>query len=242
MCESENQAYSLVVVPSNELTGKELTEKLIQRYQLSTKNAVENILNMGEAVYEIYRKNKAKELSKDDLQYFCDSVGLDSKQSTFRKYKAIGKNASQFRDVMNQLPSSFSVLYEMATLSGEDFEKFVIKYKHSKSLTLIDFKRMVNKSSVLTKNKMINPPALQISSRGVSKLIKQMNRFTVDVARDIPESKFNELVSLLTEYRNKGWINFEYPLITEYVIEEDEKEFNDMIEDAQLSGDYSKLA
>ena len=36
------------------LTNKGITDEYVRRYQQSTKNAIEGILNMGEAVYEIY--------------------------------------------------------------------------------------------------------------------------------------------------------------------------------------------
>jgi len=94
--------------------NKSIADEYVRRYQQSTKNAIEGILNMGEAVYEIYTKFKLKELSSSDLEYFCTSVNLDSKGSTFRKYKAIGRNADKFRLYMDKLPSSFSVLSNRA--------------------------------------------------------------------------------------------------------------------------------
>ena len=57
-------------------TNKSITDEYVRRYQQSTKNAIEGILNMGEAVYEIYTKFKSKELSDSDLEYFCKSVHL----------------------------------------------------------------------------------------------------------------------------------------------------------------------
>ena len=82
-------------------TNKSIADEYVRRYQQSTKNAIEGILNMGEAVHEIYTKFKSKELSEDDLEYFCTSVNLDSKGSSFRKYKAIGRNADKFRLYMD---------------------------------------------------------------------------------------------------------------------------------------------
>lgn len=111
--------------------NQKMTDEYIRRYQTSTKNAIENILGMGEAVYEICLKSKSGELSKDDLEYFCKSVSLDSKGSTFRKYKAIGQNAIRFRECMERLPCSFSVLYEMATLSGDEFIALPLKVTKS---------------------------------------------------------------------------------------------------------------
>jgi len=104
--------------------NKSIADEYVRRYQQSTKNAIEGILNMGEAVYEIYAKFKTGEIPEDALEYFCKSVNLDSKGSSFRKYKAIGRNADKFRLYMDKLPSSFSVLYEMATLDADEGEKY----------------------------------------------------------------------------------------------------------------------
>ena len=196
--------------------NKPATDEYIRRYQISTMNAIENILNMGEAVYEIYWKSRSGELSKDDLEYFCKSVSLDSKGSTFRKYKAIGQNAIRFRECMERLPCSFSVLYEMATLSGDEFERFMSKTTVSKDLTLEQFKKIIAKSTVLTKNKMINLPVRGYSFRGIAKIMREINLFPISIMRNTPESKFNEIVEFLNKCRNEGYIRFEDPQITEY--------------------------
>ena len=47
--------------------NKKIADNYIRRYQSSTKNALENILCMGEAVNEIYQKVKSKELDNSDL-------------------------------------------------------------------------------------------------------------------------------------------------------------------------------
>ena len=104
-----------LVTTKNQLTtctNKAIADEFVNRYRLHTQNALENVLCMGEAVFEICRKVKSDELDKSDLAYFCKTVHLDPKSSTFRKYKAIGENASRFRQVLDKLPSSFSVLYE----------------------------------------------------------------------------------------------------------------------------------
>jgi len=196
-------------------TNKSIADEYVRRYQQSTKNAIEGILNMGEAVYEIYTKFKSKELSDSDLEYFCESVNLDSKGSTFRKYKSIGRNADKFRIYMDKLPSSFSVLYEMATLDAEDFERYVVKTSFSKEITLEHLKKMMNKSSVLAQNKLLNPPSLRSKPLALSRAIKKINRFEISIVRDLPKSDFDRVVETLSDYRNKGWIRFEDPEITE---------------------------
>lgn len=223
-------------VNKNEVDG------FIRRYQISTKNAVESILNMGEAVFEVYTRAKSKELSEGDLKYFCDSVNLGPKSSSFRKYKAIGQNANRFREHMERLPSTFSVLYEMATLSGDDFERFMSKGNLSKNITLEQFKKMVAKSTVLTRNKMFNPPILKYSHKSVAQVIKESNKFTVSLVRNVPESKFDEFVDILTKYRNDGWLQFDEPIITACLTKLGEEEFYEKLQHAQLSGDYLELA
>ena len=42
--------------------NKTIADDFVRRYQSSTRNALENILCMGEAVNEIYQKVKSKEL------------------------------------------------------------------------------------------------------------------------------------------------------------------------------------
>ena len=215
--------------------NKNIADEYVRRYQQSTKNAIEGILNMGEAVYEIYTKFKSKELSEDDLEYFCKSVNLDSKGSSFRKYKAIGRNADKFRLYMDKLPSSFSVLYEMATLDADDFERFVVKTTFSKGMTLEMMKKLMSKNSVLAKNKLLNPPSLRSKPLDLSRVIKKINRFEISIVRDLPKSDFDRVVQMLSDYRNKGWIRFEDPEITEFlnevsdvsdVVDEGEKYFS----------------
>ena len=46
--------------------NQSIADDYIRRYQSSTKNALEYILCMGEAVYEIYQKVKSKELDNSD--------------------------------------------------------------------------------------------------------------------------------------------------------------------------------
>lgn len=205
-------------------------ESFIYKYQNSTKNAVESILNMGEAVFEIYTKAKAKELTEEDLDFFCKSVNLDLKSSTFRKYKSIGQNANRFRVVMDKLPATFSVLYEMATLSGDDFERLVMNKSYSKSISLDQFKKMMQKSTVLTGNKMINRPILYFSPKTVAKVIQKINRFNISIMRDVPQEKFEEIVDVITSYRNNGWLQFEDPEIIEYGASRDD----DLTESGQI--------
>ena len=50
---------------------------------------------------------------------------------------------------------------------------------------------------------------------GTAMVIKKINRFEIGIVRDLPQSDFDRVVETLTDYRNKGWIRFEDPEITE---------------------------
>lgn len=217
--------------------NKTIADEFIRRYQSSTKNALENILCMGEAVNEIYQKVKSKELDQSDLEYFCQSVHLDPKGSTFRKYKAIGENACRFRQHLEKLPSTFSVLYEMATLDADDFERYISKVALSKAITLEQFKKIINQTTKLKKAHLYIQPAIKTPRLSVAKALHKINRIEIIIVRDLDKSDFDEVVNTLTEFRNKGWINFEDPEITQYgndreeeleVIDDDEKYFKSL--------------
>ena len=197
-------------------TNQSIADEFVKRYRIHTQNALENVLCMGEAVFEICRKVKSEELDNSDLEYFCHTVHLDPKSSTFRKYKAIGENAPRFRQVLDKLPSSFSVLYEMTTLDAEDFEHYVIQFTFDKRLTLEQFKKIINKSYQTTKNNLYNPPFLKTPRTQVAKYLKKINLFEITIVRDLHRKDFDEIVDTLTNYKNKGWINFEVPTVTQY--------------------------
>ena len=209
--------------------NKSAADEYIRRYQISTMNAIENILNMGEAVYEIYTKCKSDDMNEADLQYFCQSVGLDPKGPMFRKYKGIGVNAAKFRQCIDKLPPTLTTLYDMATLHPDDFERYVVKGSYSSNLTHKQFKKMVGKSAVLAKNKLHNPPQLGISRLGMAKALRKINQFSISIVCDLPESDFKRIASTLTEFRNQGLIRFDDPEITEYIDDEiaTENQIND---------------
>ena len=194
--------------------NKTIADDFVRRYQSSTKNALENILCMGEAVYEIYQKTKAGELDQSDLEYFCQSVHLDPKGSTFRKYKAIGENANRFRQHLEKLPSTFSVLYEMATLDADDFELFTKNTTLSKSTTLEEFKQMIRRAHL--KNPVQNCyPSNKIIKKAANRIQEIENRFLIDVKKDIKKSELSEILNTLHYFKNKGWIRLEEsPVIT----------------------------
>lgn len=213
------------------LSNQAVVDEFIRRYQSSTKNALENILCMGEAVFEIYQKVKSKELDQTDLDYFCQSVHLDPKGSTFRKYKAIGENACRFREVLEKLPPTFSVLYEMATLDADDFELFTKNLTLSKSTTLEEFRQIVRRSH--QSNPVQNCyPSKKVISNTVKQIQAIENHFEFTVFRSIKKSQLNEILNTLNYFKEKGWIRFVEPQIMTSIddTDDDEKYFTTLAE------------
>jgi len=202
---------------------KTLTDEFIAKYQKSTKGAIEQILNMGESVLEVYELSKCGNLNEYDLNYFCMNVGINQKSSTFRKYKAIGQNADKFRECMDKLPSAFSVLYELATLEADLFEKIVINGEFGKNLTLKQVRQLANKgnTSVLSKNSSISNSPTYIHPSKVASVLKKINRFVIHISTSAKESELNSIVKMFDDFQKSGVLRYEMPEITEYLDDDD---------------------
>ena len=120
----------------------------ISNYQKQTKNVVEQTLLMCETVNSIHEKVKKGELKECDLDYFCNSVGLDKKGSTFRKFICISRHSESFRKYIDRVPSTISVLYEITTLDADMFDMMIKNDLLNQSITLNEIKKLSNKSVV----------------------------------------------------------------------------------------------
>jgi len=202
---------------------KKLTEEFIMTYQKATKGAIDQILVMGESVLEVYELSKSEVLNDYDLNYFCMSVGINQKSSTFRKYKAIGENADRFRECMDKLPSAFSVLYELATLEANLFEKIVINGEYGKDLTLKQVRQLANKgNAVPSKNSSITNSPTYVHPSQVAKVLKKINRFVIYISSNAKESELNSIVKMFDEYQRNGLLRYEMPEITDYLEDDDD--------------------
>ena len=203
--------------------NKTVTDEFIQRYQQSTKNAIEQILKMGEIVLEVYELSKDEILNEHDLNYFCMNVGIDEKGSTFRKYKAIGENADRFREHLDKLPSAFSTLYEIATLDAITFEKIFINGENCQGLTLKQVKQLANiNSPVLSMNKTIQSKPVTFTSAQIAKTVNKINRFAIYVSASLKESEMNYVVQVLEDLQSKRMITFDVPDICQYENDDDD--------------------
>lgn len=200
--------------------NKPATDQYIHQYQSATAGAVENILNMGLAVKEVYYKSKNGELNDHDLQYFCESVGLKPKSSQFRKYKCIGEKAHIFKQYLDQMPQSFSVLYEIATLDADTFDLMYVTGTTPANITLAGIKELAKKSAVPARNKISNQHPRHMNFGTLQKIAKETNRFEIYVYSSLPTGKQDEVVKTLFQFQESGLIRFDMPQIME-TIEED---------------------
>jgi len=214
----QNQQYLI-----QRCKDKTLTDEFITKYQKSTKGAIDQILLMGESVLEVYELTKSGNLNEYDLNYFCMNVGIEQKSSTFRKYKAIGENADRFRECMDKLPSAFSVLYELATLEANLFEKIVINGEYGKDLTLKQVRQLANKgNAVPSKNSSITNSPTYVHPSQVAKVLKKINRFVIYISSNAKESELNSIVKMFDEYQRNGLLRYEMPEITDYLEDDDD--------------------
>lgn len=133
------------------VSNPKLVNDLITKYQQDTKNAVVNIINMCKTVREINDKVKSGELKEQDLNYFCATVSLDKKSSTFRKFLCIADKSDIFERYLEKVPASYTILYEITTLDSDEFDLLIKSKELNNFITLKDVKRITGKTSASAK-------------------------------------------------------------------------------------------
>jgi len=155
---------------ASKVSNPSLVKELIEKYQSDTKNAVQNILNMCRTVRLLNDKVKSKELTEADLNYFCATVCLDKKSSTFRKYLCIADKAQLFEKYLEKVPASYTILYEITTLDPDQFELLLKSKQLSNFITLKEVKRISGKTpSVQPKNTSEVVLSVKFDTTNVSK-------------------------------------------------------------------------
>jgi hypothetical protein len=175
---------SLAQITSKSLNSKNKTliDTLIKNYQDKTMSAVEKIIDMCVAVKSVDEKLKTGEINEEDMDYFCASISLNRKSSTYRKYMCIGEKSNVLMKYMEKLPSASSVLYEITTLNPDVFEQLIEDGNLHTHITLDQLKKLTQK--VPKKNKLTDDVELKITMNiknmsEESKLI--LKNFMIDV-------------------------------------------------------------
>lgn len=222
LCESELIMNKTYIERNRYLStyskNKVVTDSFIQKYRGLTRGTVEHILQLSECLVEIKQKEKSGELNCYDIKYFCHSVGITQKGSTFRKFMCIGQRVDEFREYLDKLPNSYTVLYEITTLDPDKFEELMSNNSIHSYITLKDIKRLGGK--VPSVNNSIKTPTPLVTPNQMKKIIKSINRFTITVSRDIPKIEFDSFIEYLNNLQKKELVQFEIPQTTEYIDDE----------------------
>jgi hypothetical protein len=182
---------------ASSVSNQTLVKELIEKYQSDTKNAVQNILNMCKTVKVLNDKVKSNELTEIDLNYFCATVCLDKKSSTFRKYLCIADKADLFEKYLDKVPASYTILYEITTLDSDQFELLLKSKQLNNFITLNEVKKIAGKTpSVQPKNTSEVVLSVRFDTTNVSKESLQviaecygyLNRLN-DIEVTIPNAK-----------------------------------------------------
>jgi hypothetical protein len=135
---------------ANKCKDKELVDSYVTQYLNQTKSAVENLLSMSEIIYEMNSKVENGDLNENDLNYFCQNVGLNKKSSYFRKHVCIGYKADFLRAYIEKIPSAVSTIYEITTIDPERIIQLIQKNLLKPNTTLHELKCLAFKSNGIT--------------------------------------------------------------------------------------------
>jgi len=117
--------------------------KLMSEFRAVWKDSAETFIKRA----EILKKAKA-ELGENELDYtfegFCEELGMKPRasskgqlveHSTVKKMLKIGKEASRFYPVLDQLPDNWTTLYELAKLDEDTFNQVIEDERFNPKMT-----------------------------------------------------------------------------------------------------------
>ena len=177
----------------------------IQYYQQYTKSTVENILKLSCLIVEMKEKEQSGELNQSDVDYFCLSVGLNRKGSTFRKFEQIGKHSETFWKYIDKLPDSYTVLYEITTLDSDKFEELMTNNQITSYVTLKDIKRLGNKKSKVNSNQFTSTFTVKFDPKVLDKESSKLFLLSLKVFNQLDKKGMVELV--IPEFNHKNKLN-----------------------------------
>jgi hypothetical protein len=171
---------------------------------------------MSEIVYEMNSKVESAELTMNDLNYFCLSIGMSTNSSNFRKHVCIGRKADYLKRLIKDIPSAISTVYEITTIDPEEIEKFIEWKKLTPSTTLAELKMLALKkpNNICSKSIPCNFIKIEFDPDNLSFELKK------------------KFIDFVAEIQNQVTVKF--PLMNEF-----EETCNEMIDDKEKEIDYA---
>jgi hypothetical protein len=179
---------------------KKLVEMYISRFITQTKNAVENLISMSEIVYEMNSKVESAELTMNDLNYFCLSIGMTTSSSNFRKHVCIGRKADYLKRLIKDIPSAISTVYEITTIDPDEIEKFIAWKKLTPRTTLSELKRLALKTPV--------KQTLLSTTKNYIQIDFDLDKLSLEVKQ--------KLLFFVTALKNENQLKVQFPLFNEF--------------------------
>ena len=138
-------ANELVQTTSIEIASPRVL-MLVEQYRGFAKASTEILVEMAKTL-----AMADLELSPEDLDIFCNNVGLDPKGSTYRKLVLVGKKADRFEPNLAKLPIAWTTVYDLAKLSDKEFGKVLSDQRFSPRITAKTIKAIVEPNSTKPK-------------------------------------------------------------------------------------------
>lgn len=126
-------------------TGTKL-DQLVAQYQGLAGQTAEGTVKLGLTILE------AERLGAQQLTAFCERVKLDRKGATYRKLRAIGQAADDFRPILNRLPSSWTTLYQLAKLPPYQLEQIAKDERFGPNTTAVQLQSILSGRSFQAKS------------------------------------------------------------------------------------------
>lgn len=104
------------------LNGTSVASEMAAKYNGFARKTAESVLQMAKVVYDM----KAQK-DKAEFEKFCNLIGFKSDSSYIRKFVQIGNKFDQLIGNASQLPSTWTTVYQIATLSNEAIDQFLEK-------------------------------------------------------------------------------------------------------------------
>jgi hypothetical protein len=139
---------------------KKNTNEYVSSFNSFAVKTAQSTIEMCRVVCEAKR-----DLTKVDFDQFCLSIGRkqEEKDSTIKKYLAIGERYADFMAYAERLPNSWTSIYLITTIPSDKFVELIGEAKSLKNLTALQIKKLIsNDTDQEVKKTLIDDSAISI--------------------------------------------------------------------------------
>lgn len=117
----------------------------VDRYNGYLCKSADAVIGLGETLVDAKQT-----LEEKSFKLFLERTGLNSSKSTYSKLMKIGENADRLRPYVNNLPQTWTTLYELSKLEADQFESIASQlnaYSTAKEIALLLGSNSANKKA-----------------------------------------------------------------------------------------------